>query len=534
MDCYNFDTTKLNKIELIKLKKDGLNIFNDLKNYFNYETIPPEDLDLLKWAGVYVQRPRTDGRFMMRIKIPGGIMNSRQARTLAEIAQSFGKGILDLTTRQAIQFHGLTIKDLPDIIKQLEKVGLSSVEACGDCPRTIIGNPLSGIDPHENLETHEIVRQVEQYFKGNSDFSNLPRKFKISISGNIYNIAHAEINDLAFIPACKLIDGKEVQGFHVMVGGGLSAKPHLAQKLDLFSTPEEVLKICIGVATIFRDHGYREKRQHARLKFLVADWGPDRFTKELFDRVGPLHSSGKDLMLSWNAGYIYGIHKQKQSGMNYVGLSVPVGRLSAGEMNELADLAEKYGDSLLRTCNSKNIVLANIPSDKLDTLRREKLLQRLTPFPKPFTAYSIACTGKEFCNLALVETKELTRSLAQYLEQKIEVDTPIRIHINGCPNSCGQMHIADIGLQGALTRINDKTVEAFQIAIGGCLGPNPTFATKLTGFVPVKFIEKALEHLLSFFQSNKAPQESFNHFIHRVGVKSWQTKLDEFLDSNLQ
>ncbi|MFC4769368.1 nitrite/sulfite reductase [Effusibacillus consociatus] len=525
------DPSKLNKFELYKLEKDGLDILNDLKRFAEqgYEVVTEDDLSLLKWAGVYAQKPKSDGYFMMRVKVPGGIMNSDQARALAGVARDYGRDVIDVTTRQAIQFHWLTVQSLPDIYERLDKVGLTPIEACGDCPRAIIGNPLSGIDPNELLDASPIVEEVHTFFHMNRDFSNLPRKYKISISGNMYNTGHAEINDLAFTPAVKEIDGEEVKGFHVMVGGGLSAKPHLAKKLDIFVRPEEVLKVAIGVTTIFRDHGYREKRHHARLKFLVADWGPEKFREELLKLTGPLPTQGKDMTLGWSASYFYGVHKQKQPGLNYVGLSVPVGRLYTEEMEELARLADKYGNGSIRTCNSQNLILANIPDEKVNELLEEQLLKRLTPFPKPFMAYAVSCTGNEYCNLALVETKERMRSVAEYLDQHVALDTPIRLHMIGCPNSCGQQQIADIGMQGSLTKVNGEMVEAYDLAVGGILGPDAQFNTKLKGRVPADKLPNAIAHLVKFYKESRQEGESFHSFVKRLGVSAFQEKLEEFL-----
>lgn len=271
------DPSKLNKFEFVKMEKDGLDVIRTIIDQYSnegYDSISEDDMNRFKWAGVYEQKPR-DGHFMMRIRINTGILTSAQARAIASIGRDYGRDLIDVTTRQAIQYHWLRVENLPDIFKRLEEVGLYSFEACGDCPRTIVGNPLAGIDKDELMDTRAIVEEVNDFFLMNRDYSNLPRKYKMSISSNIYNNAHAEINDLAFVPATKVIDGEEVIGFHIFVGGGLSAKPHLAKELDMFVRPEEVLKVAIGVTEIFRDYGYREKRHQARLKFLMADWGPE-------------------------------------------------------------------------------------------------------------------------------------------------------------------------------------------------------------------------------------------------------------------
>lgn len=526
------DLSKLNKVELTKLNKDGLDILADLPGYVevtDLKTVAAEDLDLLKWAGVYRQRPRQSERFVLRVKVPSGIINSTQARTLAGIAREYGHGIIDLTTRQAIQYRWLALQDLPKVMERLAEAGLSTVEACGDCPRTIVGNPLAGIDPDEVLDTRGIVQEVYDYFQANREFSNLPRKFKISVSANQYNVAHAEINDVSFVPARKEIEGSWVYGFHVLVGGGLSVKPYMAQKLDIFAYPEEVLKVAIGVAGIYRDYGYRERRNHARLKFLVADWGVAKFCEELAKITGPLQACGEDLIIGWNPGYFYGVHPQKQPGLNYVGLAVPLGRLNPDQMDELARLAEKHGDGSLRVYNSKNFVLANIPDVNLSGLLSEKLLRELKPFQDSILDTIVPCTGSEFCNLATVETKERSRIISEYLDQRLKLETPIRIHVNGCPNACGHLQIADIGLQGTVMRINGQMEEAFELMLGGRLGPGAAFGTKLTGRIPATRVAEALEYLLIFYQNTKEEGEVFAEFVMRVGCRAFQIQLDKFL-----
>ncbi|WP_243450315.1 nitrite/sulfite reductase [Desulfosporosinus sp. Sb-LF] len=526
------DYHELNDFEKLKLSKDGLDIVEKIPDYkeSGFETIDPKERDLLKWAGVNVQKPRDAGYFLMRVKIPSGVMNSNQARVLANIAKDYGRGILDLTTRQAFQFHWLTIENIPIVMNILNKFQLHTIGSEGDCPRTIIGNPLAGIDPNETIDTRVIVQEVFEYFQGNREFSNLPRKFKISISTNVYNTGHAQINDLAFTPAVKKDGKNNIYGFHVYVGGGLSAKPYLAQKLNLFVYPHEVLKVSIAVTTLFRDYGYRKNRRHARLKFLFADWGRDKFETELLKLTGPLETSGIDLTCGWNAGYFYGVHPQKQLGLNYVGLSVPLGRLSAKDLLEVAQCADKYGDGSIRTCLSKNLVLGNIPTENIEALLAEKIIKRFTPNPKPFVGYTVSCTGKEFCNLALVETKEFALRLAQTLDEKVELDTPLRIHVNGCPNSCGQLQIADIGLRGTMGKLNGKTVEKFELSIGGSLGMNAGFATALQGAVSAEKVEEVLEDFISFYKNKRLPQESFHDFVSRFGSQAFQELLTPYTE----
>lgn len=525
------DPSSLNKMELLKLEKDGLDVIRTIiENYAvqGYDAIPEDELNRFKWAGVYEQKPK-EGYFMMRVRINSGIMTSGQAHALARIAKDYGRDLVDVTTRQAIQFHWLTVEQLPDIFRRLEEVGLYSFEACGDCPRTIVGNPLAGIDPDELFDTTALVNEVNDFFLLNKDFSNLPRKYKMSISANLYNSGHAEIQCLAFTPAVNQIDGEELLGFHVWVGGGLSAKPHLAKQLDVFIRPENVLNVAIGVSTIFRDYGYRQKRHHARLKFLVADWGTEKFLEKLTELIGELPTRGEDKTLGWKASYFDGVHPQKQAGYNYVGLNVPVGRLSGTDLEELARLADEYGKGSIRTTVSQNILLPYIPDGKVEQLLNEPVLKRLTPFPKHFMSRTVSCTGNEFCNLAIVETKERAKRVAEYLDTHIELDKEVRIHFIGCPNACGQKHIADIGLQGTLVKTQEGMVDAFDIAVGGILGPGATFNERLKGRVKGDDVGPVLVRLITFFKENRKKEETFHQFYKRVGISPFQEQLDQAL-----
>ncbi len=523
---------QLNQMEQLKLKQDGLDIIDEIIHIYSnkgFESIPEEKFSLFKWAGVYQQRPKKDGYFMLRIRIPTGILTSGQARVIAELAQEYGRGLIDITTRQAVQYHWLRVENLPDIFRRLNEVGLYTYEACGDCPRTIIGNPLAGIDPNELVDTSSIVKELDEKFRLNKEFSNLPRKYKISISASVYNPAHAQINDLAFTPAVKNINGEEVVGFHVWVGGGLSNRPHLARQLDLFVRPEQVVDVAIGVTKVFRDYGYRQKRHRARLKFLVADWGTEKFLEVLTEVIGPYPSRGEDRTIGWNAGYFTGVHPQKQKGLSYVGLNVPVGRTSSEEFFALADLADRYGSGTLRTVNTQNIIISDVPDEKVEELLKEPLLKRLTPFPKTFEGYAVSCTGNEFCNLALTETKGLMKEVVDYLDAHVQLDSPVRIHINGCPNSCGQQQIADIGLMGGKSKTARGMVESYTISVGGHLLGEGRFNTQLKGRVVKDHVPFVLKELILFYKENRNEQERFTQFVERVGIEVFQTELDRIL-----
>lgn len=524
---------KLNQTEKNKLQKDGLEIFNDIPYYAEngFESIPKEEWDAFKWAGLYLQRPKEAGYFMMRVNIPSGIITNTQAEVLASIAEDYGRDVIDITTRQAIQFHWLEIHQIPDIFKRLARVGLSSAGACGDITRNITGNPLAGIDANELFDTTHIVKEVYDYFQHNEEFSNLPRKFKMSISSNIYNAANAEINCVAFTPATKEIDGDKKVGFHIKVGGGLSARPYLADELDVFVLPEEVKAVAIAIATIFRDFGYREKRHLARLKFLVADWGAEKFKEKIIEYTGPLQSKGESAVKGWNAGYFYGVQDQKQDGLKYVGFNVPVGRLHAEEMFEIARIAKQYGNGQIRTCNSQNFIIPNVPPENVTGLLSEPLFEAISASPKSFIGHAVSCTGIEYCNLALVETKERLRKIAEYLDAQIVLDVPVRIHMVGCPNSCGQRQIADIGLQGVKMKTKEKgIVEAFEIYVGGTLLDGGAYNQKLKGKIDGEDLPDVLASFISYFKENKLPTETFYDFVGRVGVETLQIALNNVLE----
>lgn len=519
---------KLNEVEHIKLDKDGLEVINTIIEKYareGYSSITVDDMNRFKWAGVYEQKPR-DGYFMMRVRINSGIMSSKQVEVLAGIAKDFGRGIANITTRGAIQFHWIQVENLPDIFERLDSCGLSSFEACGDCPRTIVGNPLTGVDQDELMDTQELVQEVNRFFVLNKDFSNLPRKFKISISSSIHNAAHAQINDLAFTPAVKEIDTIKEVGFHVWVGGGLSAVPMLAQKLNIFVKPDEVLKVAEAACTIFRDYGYREKRGHARLKFLIKDWGIEKFQEKLLEYVNVLEGCGEEKLSDWNSSYYYGIHSQKQEKKNYVGINVPFGEVTADELLQLANICKEYGDNTIRSTLTQNLIITGIDDADIFHLLELDIFKRLSPNPNTFLGYTVACTGKEFCNLAIVETKERARRIIEYLNDKIELDTPIRIHLTGCPNSCGQKQIADISLQGAKIKTEEGLEDAFTLWVGGTLNDTGKFAQSLDCRIKATEVHLTIEKLILFYKNNRNEDEKFHEFINRVGIDEMKKSME--------
>jgi ferredoxin-nitrite reductase len=522
---------KLNNVEKIKLAQDGLEVFQRIDKYAQegFSAITEADFDRFKWYGLYVQSPKTDGLFMLRVKLPGGIIRTGQATALANIAHKYGRGRLDITTRQSVQFHSLTIENLPAIFASLNAAGLSTVEAAGDCPRNIVASPLAGLDSREIIDIRPLVAQVNSFFEGNRDFSNLPRKFKISISASPENSAHAEINDLSFVPAVRTNNGQKVVGFNVLVGGGLSARPMLAKQLNIFVMPDKVLNVAIAAMTLFRDYGYREKRHEARLKLLVNDWGVEKFIAELLKITGPLPTKGTEVIDEWSGGYCFGVQRQKQPKLNSIGLSIPQGMLMAEDLAGLAQLASEYGDGSLRTVNSQNLVIANIPAEKIASLEKEDLIAKFWPQAAKVSTYAVSCTGKQFCPIGAVETKERVETIARFIDRNVALDERVTLHVSGCINSCGQHQIADIGLQGAVIRQGDVLQEAFEIWIGGKLGVEARLGTKLKGIVPADDVARLLVNILAFYQAERLAQESFAAFAKRLGPQVFQPIVDEYL-----
>lgn len=391
-----------NRNEQWKHEKDGLEILKELPALAEkeFKEIDPGDIERLKWAGIYAQRPR-DGHFLVRVKLPSGQLTAAQAKVLADLAAAYGKGEIQITIRQAVQIHNITLRDAVDILPRLKAAGLSSVEACGDVPRTILGNPLAGVDAEELLDTRPLVEEVFRFFLGNRDFSNLPRKFKISISANPHDAGFARINDLAFVPARR--EGEA--GFVAYVGGGLSAEPHLAVRLPFFIRPAEVKAVAEAVAMLFRDEGYREKRNHCRLKYLVADLGAERVAEKI----------------------------EAQPGLCYVGVHVTNGHIRAEDLRAFAELAERFGQGRLRTTNSQNLILLDIPEGETEALLQDAIFEAYPTEPGFFTGYASSCTGNAYCNFAPIETKNRLHELTAALDEAFpEVGQPLRINLTGC------------------------------------------------------------------------------------------------------
>ncbi|GAA4070195.1 nitrite/sulfite reductase [Nonomuraea soli] len=525
----------LNKNEENKKNDDGLNVRQriiDIYSKRGFDSIDPADLrGRMRWYGLYTQRkPGIDGGktailepeelddryFMLRVRIDGGQLSLEQLRVIADISNDYGRGTADVTDRQNIQLHWIEIEAVPDIWERLEAVGLSTTEACGDTPRVILGCPLSGIDTEELIDTTAAIREVHDRFIGDPAYSNLPRKFKSAISGCPAHCTVHEINDVAFVAVTK--DGEV--GYDLFVGGGLSTNPMFAKRIGVFVRPDQVADVYGGVIGIFRDYGYRRLRHRARIKFLVNDWGVEKFREileteylkeQLPDGPAPEEPRG-------NRRDHVGVHQQKD-GNFYVGFAPKVGRLDGDKLHLIANLAEKYGSRRVRATVEQKMVILDVAPDQVEGLVAELEANDLKVSPSTFRRQTMACTGIEFCKLAIVETKATGIHLIEEMERRLpDFKDPLTININGCPNSCARIQVADIGLKGQLV-VNDKgeQVEGFQIHLGGSLGTNANFGRKVRGLkTTVEGLPDYVERVVTNFESQKKEGESFSDWVQRA------------------
>ena len=476
----------MNKIEEYKREKDGLDILEDIPRYAaeGWEKITDGDKERLKWAGVFFRR-QTPGNFMMRLRMPNGMSSAEQFRTIAHISEEFGKGFADITTRQQIQLRWFKIEHVPEIWRRLETVDLVSLQTGMDNIRNVVGCPVAGLTPNELFDASPVARAFSRQFVGNREFTNLPRKFNVTITGCKEACIHAEAQDIALTPATKEIGGAEIKGFNVAVGGKMgSGGFRIASPLNLFVTAEEATAVCSHIVLIFRDHGARELRTKARLAFLIENWGVEKFRGELERRVDrPLASAGKDQRTPKHTDHV-GVFRQKQAGLNYVGLAVPVGRMTSEQMLQIAELAEIYGNGQIRLTVGQNIIIPNVPDSRIGELTKEPLLQELRYDPSEVMRGLVSCTGMDYCHFALIETKGWALKTARVLEAKLGKTQPLRMHWSGCPAGCGNHAVADIGLLGKNIKINGEVVEAVDVFAGGAAGCEANFPVKIMEDVP--------------------------------------------------
>src|SRR3954465_3945313 len=479
----------LNKNEENKKNDDGLNVRQriiDIYSKAGFDSIDPADLrGRFRWYGLYTQRrPGIDGGktailepeelddryFMLRVRIDGGQLSPDQLRTIADVSTKYARGTADLTDRQNIQLHWVEIESVPAIWETLERVGLSTTEACGDTPRVILGCPLAGIDADEVIDATPQLEEISERYIGSPDFSNLPRKFKTALSGCTAQCTVHEINDIAFV---GVVNDEGEAGYDVWVGGGLSTNPMFAKRLGAFVRPDQAHEVWAGICGIFRDYGYRRLRHRARIKFLMNDWGPERFREVLEkDYLGYALPDGPEPGAPQRARRDHvGIRRQRD-GNYYVGFAPRVGRVDGDTLHVIADLAEEDGSGRVRTTTEQKMVILDVPEDRTQELAAELEANDLRVRPSTFRRQTMACTGIEFCKLAIVETKQRGMDLIAELEERLpDFDEPLTININGCPNSCARIQVADIGLKGQLvTDAGGNQVEGYQIHLGGSIG----------------------------------------------------------------
>ncbi|MZF84886.1 nitrite/sulfite reductase [Streptomyces sp. SID5643] len=532
--------TPLNGNEQFKKDDDGLNVRTRIETIYSkrgFHSIDPNDLrGRMRWWGLYTQRkPGIDGGktailepeelddeyFMLRVRIDGGALTTRQLRVIGEISQEFARGTADITDRQNVQYHWIRIEDVPEIWNRLEGVGLSTVTACGDTPRVMIGSPVAGIAEDEIIDGTPALEEMKRRVLNNPAYSNLPRKFKTAISGSpVLDVVH-EINDVAFV---GVVHPEHGPGFDVWVGGGLSTNPKLGVRLGTWVSVDDVPDVYEGVISIFRDYGYRRLRTRARLKFLVADWGAEKFRQVLEDEYlkrklvdGPAPEQPSQL---WRDHI--GVHRQKD-GRFYVGFAPRVGRVDGATITKIADLAEAHGSGRVRTTVEQKMIVLDVEENQVDSLVEALEALDLTARPSSFRRGTMACTGIEFCKLAIVETKQRGAQLIDELERRLpDFDEPLTINLNGCPNACARIQVADIGLKGQLM-LNDQgeQVEGYQVHLGGALGLEAGFGRKVRGLkVTSEELPDYVERVLKRFQAEREDGERFAAWAARASEEA--------------
>jgi ferredoxin-nitrite reductase len=489
---------KLNKIEQNKAARDGLDVGADIGEFarIGWENVDETDLQLrLKWYGMF-WRPKTPGRFMLRLRVPNGILSSPQLRAAASIVARYGEGgSADITTRQNLQLRGVLLEDLPDILARLREVGLSSIQSGFDNPRNVTGNPLAGIDPREIVDTRPYTTALQNVLTahgaGNREFSNLPRKWNTAVAGARDNfLLH---NDIVFHP----VEREGVMGFGVWVGGILSSQMNdYAVPLDAWVPPEEIGRLTGVVLSLWRDHGERDKRPRGRFRFYLDSLGVEPFRSLVEERFGPL-ARDPGSVFDEEPRSPYGLHPQKQPGLFYAGLHVPVGRLTAGDLQDLATAAESHGDGEVRFTEDQNVILSGIPQDRIGAFRQDPLLERFPLEPDPIVAGTVSCTGNTYCSFGLANTKDRALEIARRLDAELDLPKELRIHWTGCPNSCGQAYMGAIGLTGTKTRGSEGgMVEGFDLSIGGAQGATPRIGTAARKGIPATEVEAVLREVL--------------------------------------
>jgi sulfite reductase (ferredoxin) len=537
--------TKAQRVERLKRAFNPWEGLNEIRRFARegFDSIPPEwNGTYFLWWGIYTQgdgagvtggkggEGKAIQRFMVRIRIPNGIVNSRQLRTIADLTRRHANGIADLTVRQNIQLHWVTIESLPEVLEGLWAVGLNTTGACGDVTRNVTGCPVAGVDHDEIIDASPLVLEASRLLAGNAEFYNLPRKFKISIAGCRSWCSYPEINDIGLTAATRTLGGKAEIGYSLRVAGGLSAEPYLGARLDAFVRQDQVLPVLKGIAELFRDSEVlREHRERARLKFLFLrhGWTAERFLAELHDRLGfKLDPAVEEHAPNDVYRDHVGIHAQKQSGYSYVGAVVLRGRIIADQMQSAAELSERFAGGELRATNMQNLLVVNVPTINADALANELDGIGFQVNGSAFARGTVACSGTEFCKLAITETKSFSRWLVEELEERLPgFDQHLKLHVTGCPNSCGQHWIADVGIEGKKIKVHDRLVDAYYFCVGGALGLHQATARPVGYRCVATEVPDALERLLGRYQASREPGENLRNFFSR----HTDTELREFL-----
>ena len=463
-----------NPIEVFKTAKDGLDVLPDLYRYAEMDDPQYDegDLERLKWYGLFHRRA-TPGFFMLRMRIPNGILTTEQLAAIGDISNTYGRGQADLTTRQNIQLRWIRIQDAPRVLQRLSAVNLTSQQSGMDNVRNLVGCPLAGLHHDELIDASALTRRIQQAIIGLPRFSNLPRKFNLSITGCPDDCTHAQTHDLSFSPAIR--DG--VVGFSVLVGGAMGGKdPMLAIPLDAFAAPDDVVDVVCGVLSVYRDNGPRASRKLSRLKILLRDWGIERFRAALEAELGRDLPRAGTAASALEGGDHLGVTSQRGSDLVSVGLLVPVGRITGDDLIELSRLARVHGKAEIRLTVQQNVLITHISPDALPKLLEEPLLAKFSPNPSGFLRGLVSCTGMDFCHFSLIDTKGEALELARALDERYEALERVRIHWSGCPHSCAQQKVADVGLEAARVRIDNEIVGAAAVVSGGRLGADAALA----------------------------------------------------------
>ncbi|MGA1875001.1 MAG: nitrite/sulfite reductase [bacterium] len=498
-------------MEEIKKEKNGFDVLPDIYRYARegFVAIEPDDLQRLKWYGLYQQRPK-DGYFMMRVIIPGGHYNSVQMRTLAAIGRDYARGFGDITTRQTFGFHWLTIQDMPDIFRRLAAVGLSTVGGGGDVMRNITGCPVAGHDTREAFDAQPDIIKVWNYLRGHRAFSNLPRKMKVSVSACGISCCFPQIHCLSWVGVPHGPSGMPQEGYNLYLGGGLAGEPHLAQPVDIFVTRDQVLEATVAIMETYRQYGNRQQRSRARLKFLMDDWGPEKFRKEIASRLSFDPYQASPHKLDANSRDHLGIFPQREAHLNYIGIAIPAGRITSERMLDLAGVADIYGSGHLVNTHQQNLVILDVPNAHVPPAVSKLKTIGLSTDELSVEADCVACIGKEFCNRAITETKGLMKKTIDYLKEELTWDSHIKIFMSGCQNACGHHHIADIGLQGTSARVGREILECYDFLVGGKLGREAAFSRKIAPKIPAEVVPAALASMVRSFQTTRKHHQTFH------------------------